>query len=87
MAHALQLLPKDPRNPDSYSVIPVHVWTHNVTDVVTAVQYLGSNGFDVVTPGLLSQWKMTREREREKQTDVKRRESTSFSSPLVFLSF
>jgi len=34
----------------SYSIIPVHVWTHNVSDVVEAAALLGNDFFDVVTP-------------------------------------
>jgi GxGYxYP putative glycoside hydrolase C-terminal domain len=43
-------LPNDPRDPNSYSLIPVHVWSRNVSDVVATASYLGSDYFDVVTP-------------------------------------
>jgi len=50
LARLLRTLPKDPRNPDSYSVVPVHVWSHNVSDVVQTAAWLGEQGFDLVTP-------------------------------------
>jgi hypothetical protein len=49
LAKKLRQLSKDPHNPDSYSLVPVHVWTRNVSDVVAAVALLG-DFFDVVTP-------------------------------------
>lgn len=50
LARVLRGLPKDARNPDSYSLVPVHVWTHNVSDVISTVKLLGGDYFDVVTP-------------------------------------
>lgn len=43
-------LPNDPRSADSYSLIPVHVWSRNVTDVLTTAGLLGSDFFDVLPP-------------------------------------
>jgi hypothetical protein len=43
-------LPNDPHDPNAYSLIPVHVWSRNVSDVVATASYLGSEYFDVVTP-------------------------------------
>lgn len=53
LARLLRSLPKDPRNPQSYSLIPVHVWSHNVSDVLRVSQLLGAEGFEVVTPDVL----------------------------------
>jgi len=50
LAGKLRLLPKDPSNPSSYSLIPVHVWTHNVSSVLTTIGLLGTDYFDIVTP-------------------------------------
>lgn len=50
LTRKLRALPKDPRDPQAYSLIPVHVWTHNVSDVVAAAGLLGGDFFDVVTP-------------------------------------
>lgn len=36
-------------DPNGYSLIPVHVWTHTVADVAEVVQRIGA-GFTVVTP-------------------------------------
>ena len=49
LARKLRRLSVDPRDPSSYSLIPVHVWTHNVSDVVRTAGLLG-DAFDVVTP-------------------------------------
>ena len=49
LARLLRSLPSDPRDAASYSLIPVHVWSRNVTSVVDAVALLGDY-FDVVTP-------------------------------------
>lgn len=49
----LLAMPKDPSSPLGYSLIPVHVWTNNVTDVKTVADALaaaGGGGIDVVTP-------------------------------------
>eukprot|EP01052_Picozoa_sp_SAG31_P055263 SAG31_NODE_15163_length_767_cov_1.128743_1_plen_216_part_10 len=43
------LAPKNASDPNGYSVIPVHVWTHTVADVAAVVEELGP-GFTVVTP-------------------------------------
>eukprot|EP00698_Gefionella_okellyi_P001957 TRINITY_DN11836_c0_g1_i1.p1 TRINITY_DN11836_c0_g1~~TRINITY_DN11836_c0_g1_i1.p1 ORF type:complete len:670 (-),score=165.62 TRINITY_DN11836_c0_g1_i1:57-2066(-) len=50
LAQVLRLLPKDLHNPQSYSLVPVHVWTHNVSEVVELVAALGQDYFDVLTP-------------------------------------
>jgi hypothetical protein len=49
LARRMRALPKDPYSPDGYSLIPVHVWTHGVGDVVEAAGLLGA-GFEVITP-------------------------------------
>jgi hypothetical protein len=42
----------DPASSAGYSLIPVHVWTNNVTEVAwVAGQLAAHGGFDVVTPG------------------------------------
>lgn len=55
MISALKALPcHDPKLPDAYSVVPVHAWTHNLTDVMTIVDALEeAGGFDVVLPSEL----------------------------------
>jgi len=53
---ALKGLPNldDATSMDGYSIIPVHAWSHNVTDVVRAVKILEDDGrFDVVLPSEL----------------------------------
>lgn len=55
LARKLRALPKDPTNPNAYSLVPVHVWTHTVKDVIAAVNLLGSDYFNVVTPTQLVQ--------------------------------
>ena len=36
LADSLATLPKDPADPNSYSLIPVHAWSHNYSSVVRA---------------------------------------------------
>ena len=55
LSRKLRGLAKGKRNPDAYTLIPVHVWTHNVSDVVQAQSFLGNIGFDVVTPEMFMQ--------------------------------
>jgi hypothetical protein len=55
LARLLRFLPKDPRNAESYSLIPVHVWSRNVSDVNRVAALLGTAGFDIVTPEVLVQ--------------------------------
>jgi hypothetical protein len=43
------LCPKDSTDPNGYSIIPVHVWTHTVADVAAVVAALGP-GYSIVTP-------------------------------------
>ncbi|GMH77575.1 hypothetical protein TrST_g5712 [Triparma strigata] len=50
---ALAELPNltDITSSDGYTVIPVHAWSHNVTDIVEAAQLLEEDGrFDIVLP-------------------------------------
>ena len=54
LVRVLSSLPKDPTHPNSYSLIPVHAWSHNtssVRHVAEALEALG--GFDVVSPSEL----------------------------------
>mmetsp|Transcript_19783 Transcript_19783/g.41301 ORF Transcript_19783/g.41301 Transcript_19783/m.41301 type:complete len:536 (+) Transcript_19783:40-1647(+) len=58
LVQALKDLPNltDSSTSDGYSVIPVHAWSHNVTDVVRAAAMLEEDGrFDVVLPSELVQ--------------------------------
>ena len=50
LAAKLKLLPKDPTSPNGYSLIPVNVWSHNVSSALQASLLLGSDYFNVVTP-------------------------------------
>lgn len=50
LSRLLRGLPKDSRNPESYSLVPIHAWSHNVTSAVTTANYLGNAAFDFVTP-------------------------------------
>ena len=43
------LCPKNASDPNGYSIIPVHVWTHTVADVAEVVEKLGA-GFTIATP-------------------------------------
>eukprot|EP00043_Microstomoeca_roanoka_P018676 m.202133 g.202133 ORF g.202133 m.202133 type:complete len:573 (+) comp16872_c5_seq2:10808-12526(+) len=43
-------LPRDPTKASGYSLIPVHAWTHNVSDIVRAAQALMDAGLSVVHP-------------------------------------
>lgn len=43
------LCPRNASDPNGYSIIPVHVWTHTVADVAEVVRQLGE-GFTVTTP-------------------------------------
>jgi hypothetical protein len=48
---ALLEMPKTPDAAEGYSLVPVHVWSNNVTDVVTVAEALAAaGGFQVVTP-------------------------------------
>jgi len=50
LAKLLQQAP-DPTTAAGYSLVPVHVWTNNVTEVAwVASQLQAHGGFDVVTP-------------------------------------
>lgn len=49
LAAKLNNMPRDPGSSDGYSLIPVHVWSQNVTAVVE-VQKLLDEGVEVVTP-------------------------------------
>jgi len=56
LVEALQALPNldDEKTSDGYSLIPVHAWSHNVSDVVEVVKMLEEDGrFDVVLPSKL----------------------------------
>ena len=54
LPRALAPLPKDPSDPDAYSLIAVHAWSHNVSDVVRAARMLeAEGGFEVVSPAEL----------------------------------
>ena len=56
LVEALKALPNltDSTTKDGYSVIPVHAWSHNVTDIVRAAEMLEEDGrFDVVLPSEL----------------------------------
>ena len=52
LAAALLALPRDPASPDAYSLIPLHVWSHNVSDAaaVLALLQAAGGGVDIVTP-------------------------------------
>ena len=51
LVKSLSALPKDPTDPNSYSVVPVHAWTHNYSSVVRVVRALQARGgFDIVSP-------------------------------------
>jgi len=42
---------KNPHSPQGYSLVPVHVWSNNVTDVVTVAEALkAAGGFQIATP-------------------------------------
>ena len=44
----------DAARADGYSLIPVHAWSHTVSDVVEAAALLGRTGaFEVITPSAL----------------------------------
>jgi hypothetical protein len=56
LAEALMKLPNltDGTSSDGYSLIPVHAWSHSVSDVLECVQLLEADGrFDVVLPSEL----------------------------------
>ena len=54
LVQALQTLPKDPKDPNAYSIIPVNAWSHNYSTIATAVDRLTAiGGFNVVTPSVL----------------------------------
>ena len=45
---ALRSLPKDETDPNSYSLVPVHAWSHSYADVVQAADQLrAAGGFEV----------------------------------------
>ena len=51
LVEALASLPKEPSDPNSYSLIPVHAWSHNVSTVRQVAEALERRGgFDVVSP-------------------------------------
>ena len=51
LAASLATLPKDPTDPNSYSLVPVHAWSHNYSSVVAAARLLQARGgFEVVSP-------------------------------------
>ena len=53
VVNALKSLPNmnDVTSSDGYTLIPVHAWSHNVEDVVSAVKQLEADGrFNVVLP-------------------------------------
>jgi hypothetical protein len=51
LVSTLQTLPKDPSDPNSYSLIPVHAWSHNYSDVVEAARQLEAlGGFEILRP-------------------------------------
>lgn len=52
----LDSLPKNVSDPASYSIIPVHAWSHTYADVVEVVARLEAlGGYDVVLPEALVQ--------------------------------
>lgn len=54
LPQALASLPTDPRDPNSYSLIPVNAWSHNYSEVVRASRLLEAHGgFEVVSPAAL----------------------------------
>ena len=51
MVEALASLPTDPADPNSYSVVPVNAWSHNLSSVARVVSALRRRGgFEVVSP-------------------------------------
>ena len=50
LVSALESMPKDTGIETGYSLIPVHAWTHDYSDVVSVVEQLGSSGFEVLMP-------------------------------------
>ena len=51
LADSLATLPKDPTDPNAYSLVPVHAWSHNYSSVLHAARLLQERGgFDVVSP-------------------------------------
>lgn len=63
LATSLAALPRDPSSADGYSLIPVHVWSHDVDDLVllqTLLQDLApGGGVELVTPDVYLQRIMT----------------------------
>lgn len=58
LVDALLTLPRDPTTSYGYSLIPVHAWSHNVTDVravFEALQQQSGGGVEVVTPDVFVQ--------------------------------
>lgn len=49
LARLVTALPKDPTDPDSYTLVSVHVWDHSVDSVIAAVQLFDST-IRVVAP-------------------------------------
>jgi hypothetical protein len=49
LAAAIKALPKDPTIPDSYTLVSVHVWDHNVDSIIASVQLFDST-IRVVSP-------------------------------------
>jgi len=50
--------PADPSSPAGYSLVDVHVWSHNVSDVVMVAAMLEAAApgrFDIVTPDVFVQ--------------------------------
>lgn len=50
---ALAAQPRDPTSPDGYSLVPLHAWSHNVSDALAVLQGLqaaAGAGVELVTP-------------------------------------
>lgn len=52
VAQAVLRMPRDPASAAGYSLVPVHVWSHTVADVVRTVTAIANDlhGLQVVTP-------------------------------------
>ena len=53
MIDKLSSMPRTPDMAEGYSVVPVHVWSHNYSDVVAVATALEAAGVDVVLPSEL----------------------------------
>ena len=66
LVEALSSLPKDATDPNSYSLIPVNAWSHNVSSVLHTARLLeAAGGFDIVLPHVLVERLVARTNRKE----------------------